>query len=163
MAVENQNTAEAKAANVWQRVADKWNDVSFAPVTESVPDLFHDCFAVSKMIPHDMVMSFLPPNADKARERFESMMTVLKRIIRKWEKSGQGDGGHHRDDDDDNLIDDNNDVFDDDDEVEFADSADKLSDNNNKDSAAGLAKEKPKWGEMKGHGRYSLSKRQDFF
>jgi hypothetical protein len=148
MAVENQNTPEAKAANVWQRVADKWNDVSFAPVTESVPDLFHDSFAVSEMIPHDMVMSFLPPNADKAKERFESMIRVLKLIIPKWEKSGQGDGGGHRQDDDDNPFVDNDDVVDDDDDD---------------DSEGGVAKEKPKWGETKGRGRYSLSKRQDFF
>ena len=112
MAVENRNTPEAKAANVWQRVADKWNDVSFAPVTESVPDLFHDSFAVSEMIPHDMIMSFLPPNADKAKERFKSMIRVLKLIIPKWEKSGQGDGGGHRQDDDDNPFVDNDDVVD---------------------------------------------------
>ena len=91
MSIENRNTAEAKAANVWQRVADKWNDITFAPVTESAPDLFHDYFAVSETIPHHKVAAFLPPTADKAKERFESMMTVLKRIIPKWEKSGQGD------------------------------------------------------------------------
>jgi len=57
---------EAKAANVWQRVADMWNNVTFAPATESVPDLFHDCCAVSETISHEMIMSFLPLTADKA-------------------------------------------------------------------------------------------------
>ena len=52
-----------------------------------------------------MVSVFLPPNAEKVRDQFESMMTVLKRTIPKWipkwERSCQGDGGHHGDDDDD--------------------------------------------------------------
>jgi hypothetical protein len=158
MAVENRNTAEAKAANVWQMVADKWNDVTFEPVTESVPDLFHTTFDVSEIISHDMVVSNLPPNADKAKERFESMMTVLKRIIPKWEKSGQGDGGHHGDDDDNNPIkhrDAYEDVFDndnDDDECE-----------ENGDDGEKILHNKPKWGEFKGRSRYALSSRQDFF
>ena len=37
MAVENRNTEEAKAASVWQMMADKWNDESFAPATASEP------------------------------------------------------------------------------------------------------------------------------
>lgn len=166
MSIENRNTAEAKAANVWQRVADKWNDITFAPVTESAPDLFHDYFAVSETITHHKVAAFLPPTADKAKERFESMMTVLKRIIPKWEKSGQGDGGHHGDDDDNNPIkhrDDNNDVFDDDDANENDDDDIESSEDSSDDSEVGELKEKPKWGEMKGRSRFALSKRQDFF
>ncbi len=66
MTVEIQNTAEAKAANAWQRVADKWNDVTSAPnITENVPDVFHDCFAVLETIPHDMM---------DICQRFNSMM-----------------------------------------------------------------------------------------
>ncbi len=38
MAVENRNTEEARAASVWQMLADKWNDESFAPATASKPD-----------------------------------------------------------------------------------------------------------------------------
>ena len=51
-----------------------------------------------------MVSVFLPPNAEKVRDQFESMMTVLKRTIPKWERSDQGDGGHHGDDDDENPL-----------------------------------------------------------
>jgi hypothetical protein len=47
-----------------------------------------------------MVSEFLPPNAEKVKDRFESMLTLLKRIMSKWEKSGQGEGGHNGDDDD---------------------------------------------------------------
>jgi hypothetical protein len=157
MAVENRNTAEAKAANVWQMVADKWNDVTFTPVTESVPDLFRDHFAASETIPHHMVASFIPPTADKAKERFESMMTILKRIIPKWEKSGQGDEGHHGDDDDNNPIkhqEGNTDMLDDDNE-------DIISDDNDEEGV--VMNKKPKWGEMKGRSRCALSMRQEFF
>ena len=60
-----------------------------------------------------MVSDYLPPNAENVKEQFESMMTVLKRTIPKWERSGQGDGGHHGDDDRDPLKDrdDTNDIL----------------------------------------------------
>jgi hypothetical protein len=85
---------------------------------------------------------------------------VLKLIIPKWEKSGQGDGGGHRQDDDDNPLVDNDDVVDDDDDDDDVDNDD---DDDDDDSEGGVAKERRKWGETKGRGRYSLSKRQDFF
>jgi hypothetical protein len=58
-------------------------------------------YASSETITHKMVLDYLQQNAEKVKEQFESMMTVLKRTIPKWELSGQGDGGHHADDDDD--------------------------------------------------------------
>jgi hypothetical protein len=48
-----------------------------------------------------MVSDYLPTNAEKVKVRLESMMTVLKRTISKWELSGQGDGGQCAEDDDD--------------------------------------------------------------
>jgi hypothetical protein len=100
MAVEYQNTEEAKAASVWQMMVDKWKDKNFAPATASQPD-WHPHYASLETITHKMVSDYLPPNAEKVKERFESMMTALKRTIPKWELSGQGNGGHHTDDDDD--------------------------------------------------------------
>ncbi len=99
MAVENRNTKEAKEASVWQMMADKWNDHSFTPATASEPD-WHPHYTSSETITFEMVSEFLPPDAVRVKERFESMMTVLKRQIPKWERSGQGDGGHHGDDED---------------------------------------------------------------
>ena len=113
MAVENRNTEEAKAASVWQMMADKWNDESFAPATASEPG-WHPHYSTSETITFEMVSEFLLPIAEKVKDRFESMMTVLKRTIPKWERSGQGDGGHHGDDDDDDPLydrEENMDVF----------------------------------------------------
>ena len=81
--MENCNTEEARAASVWQMLADKWNDESFVPATASEPD-WHPHFASSETITYEMVSEFLPPNAEKVRDRFESMMTVLKRTIPKF-------------------------------------------------------------------------------
>ena len=91
MAVENRNTEEAKAASVWQMMADKWNNKDFSPATASQPD-WHPHYGASETITFQMMSDFLP-NAEKVKERFESMMTVLKQTIPKWERSGQGEGG----------------------------------------------------------------------
>ena len=146
MAVENRNTEEAKAASVWQMLADKWNDKSFAPATASEPG-WHPHFASSETITFEMVSEFLPPNAEKVKERFESMMTVLKRTIPKWERSGQGDGGHHGDDDDDNPLNDQDDT----------DAILHDDDDDNNDNA------KPGFGVLAGRSQFALSKIQDFF
>lgn len=59
MAVGHCKTEEAQAASLWQMLADKWNDQSFAPVTASEPD-WHPHFASSKTITYEMVSEFLP-------------------------------------------------------------------------------------------------------
>ena len=105
MAVKNQNTEEAKAASVWQMMADKWNNKDFTPATASQPD-WHPHYGASETITFQMVSDFLPPNAEKVKERFESMMMVLKQTIPKWERSGQGEGGINGDDDEYNNDDD---------------------------------------------------------
>ena len=143
MAVDNRNTEEAKAANVWQMMADKWNDESFVPATASEPD-WHFHYARSETITLDTVSDFLPPTADKVKDRFESMMTILKRTIPKWERSGQGEGGHNGDDDDDHDGDDDGDN----------------GDENNDDEESG---DKPGFGVLAGRSCFALSKIQDFF
>lgn len=148
MAVENRNTEEAKAASVWQMMADKWNDKSFAPATASEPG-WHPHYTTSETISFEMVSEFLPPNAEKVKDRFESMMTVLKRTIPKWERSGQGDDGHHGDDDDNNPLNDRDDM-----DAILHDHESSDSDNENS---------KPGFGVLAGRSRFALSKIQDFF
>jgi hypothetical protein len=77
MAVENRNTDEAKAASVWQMMADKWNDENFAPATACEPD-WHFHYTSSETITFAMVSEFLPPDAKKVKDRFESMLTLMK-------------------------------------------------------------------------------------
>jgi hypothetical protein len=92
----------SKGGSVWQMMADKWNDKNFAPATASQPD-WHPHYTSLETITHEMVLDYLPLNAEKVKEQFESMMTVFKRTIPKWELSGQSNGGHHADDDDDDY------------------------------------------------------------
>ncbi len=63
-------------------------------------------FAISEMITFDMVSKYIPPMVDKAKDHSESMMTLQKQTIPKWEKSGQGIGNHHGDNNDNNPLND---------------------------------------------------------
>jgi hypothetical protein len=99
IAVENRNTPAAMAQNVWHLIADKWNDVLFAPSTNAM-----DChldFFVSETIGFDTVCNFAKATAEKVEERWGGMVLALNRIIKKWKRSGQGDGGFQDDTNDD--------------------------------------------------------------
>ncbi|KAL3788385.1 hypothetical protein HJC23_009191 [Cyclotella cryptica] len=105
MALENRNTVEARTASVWQMMADKWNDPLFLPVTAALPNL-HSDFSQPIPVLHELVSHMQLANADKVEERWQSMILQLNRMISKWERSGQGDGGYNFDGDDDNGCDD---------------------------------------------------------
>lgn len=97
MAIEQRHTAAAKAANVWQMVAEKWNDPLFLPVTSPKADL-HSDFALPIAIAYDTVATLQPATAEKVEEKWSQMNLSLRRGIQKWERSGQGDGGFEEDD-----------------------------------------------------------------
>ena len=65
MAVENWNIEEAKAASVWQMMADKWNDKDFAPATASQPD-WHLHYGASETITFQTV-SESPPKMQRSK------------------------------------------------------------------------------------------------
>jgi hypothetical protein len=69
--------ATVKAASVWQMMADKWNDENFAPATACQPD-WHFHYTTSETITFAMVSEFLLPDAEKVKDRFESMLTLMK-------------------------------------------------------------------------------------
>ena len=138
-------------------MADKWNDETFAPMTASEPG-WHPHYSTSETITFEMVSEFLLPNAEKVKDRFESMMTVLKHTIPKWERSGQGDGGHHGDDDDNDPLYDReeNDM-----DVILHDKDSRDSSNDSSDDETG--NQKPAFGVLTGRSHFALSKIQDFF
>ena len=76
MQVENRKTAEARAAYVWQMVSDKYNDPAFAPGTAALGDI-HPDFALSETILYELVCAFLPLTPESAKDRFESMLTLI--------------------------------------------------------------------------------------
>ena len=97
MAVENRNTAAARASNVWQMVANKWNDPLFLPITSLKPDT-HSDFSLPIALSYESVNKLQPASVEKVEEKWNSMILALKRGIQNWERSGQGDGGFTEED-----------------------------------------------------------------
>jgi hypothetical protein len=90
--MDNQKSTKKRATTVWELLATKWNSPDFAPETEVVEDL-HTDFSNPIYIPHRLVSKLTPATPDKVQEKFSTMNVHLIRIIRNWERSGQGDGG----------------------------------------------------------------------
>ena len=86
-----ENRDQLRASNVWQKMADKWNDKSFAPETVAMPEV-HTEFSFSDVILHDEVADLTPATAEKVEDKWSSMILEMNRCIANWQKSGQGDG-----------------------------------------------------------------------
>ena len=97
MALENRNTPAARASNVWQMVANKWNDPLFLPVTSLKPDT-HSDFSLPIALSYETVSKLQPATVEKVEEKWNTMILALKRGIQNWERSGQGDGGFTEED-----------------------------------------------------------------
>jgi hypothetical protein len=54
MEVENCNSTSCRQPTVWHMISNRWNDPSFAPETEEIPDL-HSEFDLLEEIPHQLV------------------------------------------------------------------------------------------------------------
>ena len=99
MTVENRNSVDKRSKTVWELVALKWNDADYIPVTEELPEL-HSDFCVDETIHHNLVSDMALATPEKCQGKFSGMMVELGRVIKNWERSGQGDGGIEEDDDD---------------------------------------------------------------
>jgi len=89
--VENRNTCAAKEQNVWQLIANKWNDPDFSPSTNSMN--CHSDYYLSEVIGYETVCGLVKATPEKVEDRWGGMVLALNRIIKNWKKSGQGDGG----------------------------------------------------------------------
>ena len=98
MAVKNRNTAETRAASVWQLIADKWNDQLFLPIMAVLPNVHLD-FSQPIAVAFESVSHMQLATVEKGEERPLSMNLQLNCVMNKWEHSGQGDGGFTGDDD----------------------------------------------------------------
>jgi hypothetical protein len=61
-------------------------------VTEAFADL-HEDFLESIVIPHSRVFDLAVATPEKCKEKLSTMLVALRRIVDKWERSGQGEGG----------------------------------------------------------------------
>jgi hypothetical protein len=89
--IENCNTPVAMAQNVWNLIADKWNNVLFTPSTNAMD--CHSIFFVLEVIGFDTVCDFATATVEKVEERWGGMVLALNRTIKNWKRSGQGDSG----------------------------------------------------------------------
>jgi hypothetical protein len=79
--------------SVYKRIAIKWNDPLFNPVTSV--STCHEDFSNPIDIGWDAVVidgGYAPPNEETVHHRLTDMRTKLVRIIKNWERSGQGEG-----------------------------------------------------------------------
>ena len=94
--LDGRNSAD-RPLTVWEMMATMWNDPSFLPETNVVD--MHEDFRSKIVLPHDGLL--IPATAESCKEKITNMIVNLKRIIDRWERSGQGDGGFEPEDDDD--------------------------------------------------------------
>jgi hypothetical protein len=85
--------SDGRQPNCYERIAAKWNDSSFNPVTD-VSNCHYD-FMDPIDIGHDSIKSLRPAVASDIKDRLTDIRARLIRMIKKWERSGQGDGGRH--------------------------------------------------------------------
>ena len=87
-----ENREQLKATNIWQLLADKWNDKNFEPETESMPAV-HSDFALSDVILYIEVAGLTPATAEKVEDKWGTMILEMNCCIANWQKSGQGECG----------------------------------------------------------------------
>jgi len=92
LVVENRKSEGKSQTTVWELIADTWNNGDFSPTTEALPDL-HSELRESITIGPDYVAELGAVTPEKVENKFATMMVAMKRGIRKWERSGQGEGG----------------------------------------------------------------------
>ena len=97
MELENRNAPD-RPPTVYELLAVCWNDPAFNPETTIVG--MHEAFAKPILLSHSLVAHMIPATAEICKEKLTSMLVSMARIISKWERSGQGDGGFDPDDDD---------------------------------------------------------------
>ena len=68
-----------------------WNSPDFNPVVPASD--CHSDFERATTCTFEDVEALTPANPQKIEDTFTAMCTDLNRIIRRWERSGQGDGG----------------------------------------------------------------------
>lgn len=91
--IDNRNSVDKRNKTVWELMADKFNDPSFNPVSEQLPHL-HSDFICSEDIGHDSVKEISRATPEKCQSKLAAMILQMNRCIAKWERSGQGEGGH---------------------------------------------------------------------
>jgi hypothetical protein len=92
-ALDDRNSQESRRLTVWDLVANKWNDVEFAPTTEALPEehpFHYPTFASPINLSHTLVGRMSKATPSKCEQKFASMMVLIKRTIFSFKRSGEG-------------------------------------------------------------------------
>jgi hypothetical protein len=91
--LDNQNSTEKRDPTVWGLISLKWSDCEFNPKTMILNIEGQTEFLDEISLDYSSVQHFAAATPGKCETKFDEMMVALKRIIQKWEASGQGEGG----------------------------------------------------------------------
>ncbi len=78
--------------SIWNLLAVYWNNSSFEPITEVIPDL-HSEFLTPKGLSYNKVTKLPLATPEKCKEKLNSMILQLNFIIVSWRRHLQGDEG----------------------------------------------------------------------
>jgi hypothetical protein len=86
----NAKSVEKREMTVWQKMANVWNDETFAPLTMVLLPQLTTHFVDSQVISFDSDLSTVTP--EKCAHKFATMTVELQRMIcPRWSLSGKGD------------------------------------------------------------------------
>ena len=92
LSLENRNSELCRDISVWEDVANQWNNPAFIPTTESFTNNLHPDYIIPHDIPHTNASCLATATPQKCEDKFNAVILHLKRIIIRWERSGQGEG-----------------------------------------------------------------------
>jgi hypothetical protein len=87
--LDNAKSVEKREMTVWQKMANVWNDESFAPLTMWLSPQLTTHFVDSRVLSFDSDLTATTP--EKCAHKFATMTVELQRMISRWSLSGKGD------------------------------------------------------------------------
>ena len=110
--VDGRHNAATKKVDVWERVAELWNNSDYKPNSQ-IYGYLHNDFAAPIDISFEAVSGMGALSPKKAKVKFTGLVAKLNTVKAKWEASGQGIGGRLEGQSDEsengtNVIDDEN-------------------------------------------------------
>ena len=93
--------SECRQRTVFEMIADRWNSPTFNP--SSAISTCHTDYVSPIPLDYYRVASLMPATARKVEDKLKQLRASITRLIRQWEKSGQGDGGRFDTDDESSV------------------------------------------------------------
>lgn len=93
------SSSKHRPKTVFEVIAELWNSPDYNPVAP--PSDCHVDFHMATVCSYDDIAGLSPATPQQVEDIFTSMRRDLLLIMRRWEQSGQGEGGRDNSDDDD--------------------------------------------------------------